>query len=182
MAQKRPSYPSIRARQRHLLEYIGSTGRTERQVARDFGVKPQQLRRFTSTKSTEIRKNFGRSPAYEKLYSQGTTKELRQKARSHGERVTFRPVREYTEPSIQQFRKTPGYSQEFVTRYVQTGEQIQHLYASQITPQYLWAIYTKEQNIPVSIKSINLLRRNGKISAADYNDIVTVWKDIYNIQ
>lgn len=179
---RRPSVSQIRARQRRLLEYLASTDKTPRQAAKEFRVTPRQLEQFVSTKTPTVRRNFNRSPVTERLYQAGEEKGLRARAKTQGRRLVVRPLRQVQEPYLQQIRTTPGFDPAYVTRQVQSGEQIQNLYTTKITPQYLWAVYTREHNLPIGIKSIKLLRRNRKISSSEYNELLTVWKDIYNIQ
>src|ERR1035437_9557801 len=75
MASKRPSKPSIKARQRNIIEGTATRGLTSKQAAKEFGVTLRQYNTFTGTKN--LRPNFSRSPAYAKLYREGERKETR---------------------------------------------------------------------------------------------------------
>lgn len=176
---KRPSYVSVRARQRTILEYLAATGKTFKQAAKDFGVKPRELEKFALSKPTREREQFNRSPVLRKLYYEAERPRLARYTRTQGttlRRIKFEPA------ELQVLRGTPGL-RETSTNELQIGEMIQNLYRppEQVTPQFLWAVYTREHGIPDSIRTLRLLGRNKRISASEYRDAITVWGNIYNI-
>ncbi len=167
------------ARQRTILEYLAATGKTFKQAAKDFGVTPRELEKFALAKPTEKRAQFNRSPTLRKLFYEGERPRLKRYARTQGvtiKRIKFEPA------ELQVYRTTPGL-RESSTNELQIGEMIQNLYRppEQVTPQFLWAVYTREHGLPDSINALRLLGRNKRISASEYRDAVTIWGNIYNI-
>src|ERR1035437_1580968 len=77
MASNRPSYPSIRRRQRNIIEGIGTRDIRYAQAAREFGVTVPQLRTFLETRPVKLRRSYNRSPAYAKLFEEGKRSEVR---------------------------------------------------------------------------------------------------------
>jgi hypothetical protein len=182
MAQKRPSYKSIRARQRNILEGLGTSDLKYAQAAKRFGVTPRELKRFVETKPKNLRTNFNRSPANAKLY--GATKATVQR-REVRETLGVKKIRKYKirESQIQDIRnaKISGLSPSEIRNRYQIGEQIQNLYVSREHARYDWASYTREHDLPTSMDTLRLLNRNGKISNDEYMDAVNTWRDIYNV-
>lgn len=176
MARKRPSTPSIRARQRRILEYLFSVNKTFKEAAKDFGVTPRQLEKFVTTAPRDIRHTISRSNVSQDLFQQGTPQNLRPKARKQGTRLQRV---QYEEAQIQVYRGTPGLPESEVNRRVQIGELIQRLYARRVEPRYLWAEWTREHNMPVSIKAARVLYRNHRMSYQDWINYTAVWQSIY---
>lgn len=176
---RRPSYTSIRARQRAILEYQLSTDRYGKKAARDFGVTPRQLEAFTSADPKKLRRAYNQSPGIRQLFHAGAEKNLRAEARQHDKTFKQRPLVQYSQRVLQPLRKTPNIDQQVVSKEVQTGERIQYLYTQRVTPQFLWAEYTRKHDLPISAKTIKVLFRNGYIDPDLYDEVTAVWEDIY---
>lgn len=177
MATKRPSYTSIRARQKNIIEGLGTSDLKYAQAAKRFGVEPRELRKFVTSKPKTLRTNFNRSPTYKKLYEEGTRGEVR-------ETLGVRRIKRYAfhEKEIQLLKKhTTPYSPEESQRRVQIGEMVQRLYVDKDLARYEWAEYTREHNLPTSIQVLTLLFRNNKITGPDYAKALAEWKAIYNV-
>lgn len=173
---KRPSYVSIRARQRNIIEGLGAPNKQNyAKAAKRFGVTPRELKKFTETKPKKLRKNFNRSPTYNELYTKGSRPEVRQ-ALGVKRIQRYR----YREQEIKDL-KVMQLSPEEVRKRTLVGEAIQNLYTSREHPRYEWARYASENDIPTSIDAIRLLHRNNKINDDEYADAITTWRDIYKI-
>lgn len=185
MAQKRPSYVSLRTRKVKLLKYIGTTGKTEAQAARDFGVDTEQLRRFITQDPKSARRTYNRSPQQRRLYeeigAQSTRPRYRAGARIEKVRGT-RLIQFDARPAVlDQIRKTPGLSEVERSRRLQIGELIRAQYLGEPTPESAWALYARENGIPTSINAIKTLFHNDVVSTSKYARILNVWKQIYSI-
>lgn len=179
MAAKRPSYPSIRARQRNLLEYQFSTDKTYRQAARELGVKPSEFERFVTANPRSLRQQYNRSKMIRKLYGEGERPDLRKKAKAQGVKLErLRTERGYRVAT----QEVPIFERDYQARLGRTQELIAALYERQRGASYDWAVFAAEENIPVSIKVIKLMWRNGEIDSSRYDYIIAVWKTIYNIE
>ncbi len=173
MASKRPSYVSIRARQRNILEGMEERGLNKKQAAKEFGVTRRQLETFIETKPKGVRTKFNRSPAYAKLYREGERKETR---RVLGVKSIHRV--EFRENIIRPFSKL---TEPKAISKQQTGRMIQRLYYTNNIQSQQWAAYTRESGLPLNMDAIRLLHRNGKISDANYNAAVTNWGQMYGL-
>lgn len=185
MAQKRPSYVSIRVRKVKLLKYMGTTGKTESQTARDFGVSREQLRRFITQDPKQARRSFNRSPVQRQLYEKIGEASTRPRYRA-GQRIEklrgTQLIQFDSRPAVlDQIRRTPGLSEEERSRRLQVGTLIQRHYTFQDRPEYAWAEYAREHRLPTSINAIKTLYRNGRIDDDEYNALARAWKDTYNI-
>ncbi len=183
MAQKRPSYVSIRARKVKLIKYMGTTNKTEAQTAREFGVTKAQLRRFVTQDAKQSRRTFNRSPEIRKLYGEIGAPKPRYRG---GQRIeSIRGTRliqfDARPATLNQIRTTPGLSEEERSRRLQVGQLIQRHYTFQDRPEYHWAEFTRENKLPVSVKSLKILRRNGRINDEQWDQALKTWKDTYNI-
>lgn len=176
---KRPSYKSIRARQRNIIEGLGTSDLKYAQAADRFGVTPRELRRFVTTKPKDLRKNFNRSPANTKLYGASTAAKQRKEVR---ESLGVSKVKRYKfrEQEIRDLKVLKLKEPELRNR-TQIGELVQNLYTSKIHARYDWASYAREHDIPTSIDAVKLLHRNNRISDSEYTDAVQTWRDIYNV-
>jgi hypothetical protein len=168
MANKRPSYLSIRRRQRNIIEGMGTRDIKYAQAAREFGVTRAELRKFTETKPDVLRRQYNRSPVMRKLYAEGERKEARRV-------LGVKRIRRYqfeeqvlTEPRLLKYPNEK-----------QIGRIIQKLYYQNNIGAQNWSTYTYENNLPNSIKAIRLLWRNDKISDSRYKIILGVWRDSY---
>jgi hypothetical protein len=179
VAARRPSYKSIRARQRNILEGIGTADVKYKEAAKRLGVTPRELKTFVETKPRKLRPNFNRSPAYRKLYGASTAPEQRKQVR---EQLGIPRVRRYqaAEQDIQALRLQRLPEKELRNR-TQIGEQIQNLYYRGQNDRYLWAAYAREHDLPTSIDTLRLLHRNDKVSDSEYAQAVKTWRDIYNV-
>jgi hypothetical protein len=182
MAQKRPSYKSIRARQRNILEGLGTSDLKYAQAAKRFGVTPRELKRFVETKPRTLRTNFNRSPANRKLYGATRADVQRREVRENLgikkiKRYKYRPsqLADIRNPKVLKMSEAERRNR------TQIGEQIQNLYTRRVFAAYDWASYTREHNLPASITAMNLLHRNNKISDDDYMEAIQVWRNLYNI-
>ena len=172
MASKRPSYVSIRARQRNIIEGIGTRNLTYRQAAKEFGVTRPELKRFLETKSKDLRKSYNRSPSLRKLYAEGERPETRRV-------LGVKRIRRY------EFRERvlrPMFREPSKVSDVQIGRMIQRLYYENNIKTQMWAVYTREHKLPTSIDSIRLLYRNGRMDSGTYNAAIKTWADYYGIK
>ena len=169
MASKRPSYVSIRARQRNIIEGMGTRDLTYAQAAKEFGVTRPELKRFVETKPTKLRSNYNRSPGYSKLYREGERSEVRQTlgVKRIRKAKIIRP-RQYERPVT-----TKQVKQQQIDRLVQ------NLYYKNGKDKADWANYTREHNLPSSIDSIRLLHKNDRIDDDRFSSIVMTWITIY---
>ncbi len=181
MPNKRPSYVSVRRRQINILEGIGDSNATYEEVAKRFGVKPQQVEKFVTLGPKEIRQRFNRSPAYRKLYEAGERKEVR-------ERLGLKKIRHKvygaTYPELVELRTMRAgiIPEEERAKRLRTATLINRLYVEKKKAFHEWASYTVKEQIPVSINTIVFLYKNGKMSSKGYHDILEAWKDIYGIK
>ena len=180
MAARRPSTVSIRARQRNILEGMGTADDKYKQAAKRFGVTPRQLKTFVTTPSSKMRSDFNRSPAYRKLY--GTAKSAPEQRKQVRETFEVPRIRryQYKELQIRNLKKR-GYSERELRNRTQIGEQIQAIYSGRAVSRYKWAGYAREHNLPTSIDTIRLLLRNDRMSDSDYIAAVKAWRAIYNV-
>jgi hypothetical protein len=169
MASKRPSKPSIKARQRNIIEGQATRGITDKQAAKEFGVTLRQYKTFKGTKN--LRANYNRSSAYSKLYREGERKETRK----------VLGVSRITRYKYKQLPVTNTDQSEKQLRQEQVKVAIRYLYYKNGRDKMEWANYAREHNIPSSIKAIKLLHDNGRITDHDFVDIVKFWRDNYNI-
>lgn len=181
MAKRRPSYKSIRARQRNLLEGIGTADVRYKEAAAKLGVTPRELKTFVETKPKNLRSNFNRSPAYRKLYGASTASVQRKQVRqSLGiSRISRYEPRESEIQNIA--RGTYRYPERERRNRTQIGELIQNLYVKGSKDRYQWASYAQQHSLPTSIDTIRLLHRNGQIGDNEYMGAVNAWQAIYNV-
>lgn len=184
-SKRRPSYVSIRTRKVRLLNYMGTTGKTEAQTAKDFGVSKSELRRFITQDPKSARRSYNRSPSQRKLFRE-ITEATPRPTYKQGQRVERLKgttlIRFDARPSVlDQIRRTPGILPEERARRLQIGTLIQRHYVFQDRPEYHWAEYAREHKLPSSINAIKILYRNGRISNTDFRSIASTWKDVYNI-
>ena len=171
MASKRPSYVSIRARQRNIIEGMGTRDLTYAQAAKEFGVTRQELKRFVETKPTKLRSSYNRSPGYAKLYREGERGEVRSTLKV--KRITRYPhmrAVKYERPTTTQEIKRQ-----------QVSRMVQNLYYKNGHDATVWANYARENNLPSSVDAIILLHNNGKMDDKTYVETLKVWRDNYNI-
>ena len=170
MASKRPSYPSIRARQRNILEGIGTGDLKYNQAAQRLGVTPTELRKFLDTKSPIVRRNFNRSPAYRKLYAEGERSKTR-------EALGLKRIRRY------EFKRSAVDRPQAMQKYPnskQIGALIQRYYYKNGIEKIEWAAWTAEHNLPTSMDAIKQMRAEGKITESEYRSAVKSWRDHYH--
>ncbi len=171
MAKKRPSYISIRRRQRNIVEGMGTRDIKYAQTAKEFGVTRRELRTFLETKPKDLRRMYNRNPAYTRLYELGKRSEV-------SKTLGIKRVRRYevleqllAEPRIQRYPNSK-----------QIGRIIQRYYYANNFGGIGWAIYTREHDLPLSITAIKLLFRNDKLTNDQYVRAVDVWRDLYGIK
>ena len=172
MATKRPSYVSIRRRQRNIIEGIGTRNLSDKEAAKEFGVTRPELKRFKEAKPKDLRKIYNRSASARKLYAEG-------------ERTETRRILGIKRIRVYEWRENvlrPMYKQPKKVSDVQIGRMIQALYEPNHFKSQAWAIYARDHNIPSSIDSIKLLHRNGRTSHRQYSSIIKAWAAIYGIK
>ncbi len=183
MAAKRPSTPQIRARKVKLIKYLGTTRKTDAQVANEFGVTTSQLRKFLRQNPKQARREFNRSPSLRKLYQEVGAPKPRYRAGQRIEQV--RGVRlvqfQYKPRDLRVIRSTPGLAENERDRRLEIGNLLQRHYSLQARPEYEWAEYARIHHIPVSMNALKILKRNNRISDSEYDEIITTWRQIYNI-
>ena len=164
---------------------MGTTGKTEAQTAREFGVSKGQLKRFITQDPKAARRSYNQSPAQRKLYeeiSKSKTRYVRgpdkRVEKLHGVKLIQFDARPRV---LDQIRRTPGLSEDERARRLQIGTLIQKHYTFTDRPEYHWAEYAREHHIPSSINAIKILYRNGRIDDDEYKEIAQTWKDVYNI-
>lgn len=168
MASKRPSYVSIRARQRNIIEGIGTRDLTYKQAAKEFGVTRQELRRFRESKPKDLRRIYNRSPALRKLYTEGERPVTRQV-------LGIKRIRRYEfEEHILKEPRALKYPNS-----KQIGRMIQRIYYENNFGKQQWSIYTHERSLPNSIDDIKLLYKNGKLTSSQYHAILKEWREDY---
>lgn len=180
MAARRPSKISIRARQRNILEGMGTADDRYKQAAKRFGVTPRQLKTFVTTKPAQMRTDFNRSPAYKKLY--GTAKTAPEQRKQVRETFEVTRIKRYKirEADIRRL-KLQRLSEKELRNRTQIGELVQNLYSQGSYDKYKWANYVHDKHLPTSIDTIKLLHRNGNISDKAYIAAVKQWRAIYNV-
>jgi hypothetical protein len=169
MASKRPSSPSIKARQRNIIEGMATRDLTYTQAAKEFGVTRRQLKKFTTTKN--LRSNYNRSPAYAKLYREGERKETRKV-------LGVRTIRRY---DYQHLPVTNTAQKDQQLRDEQVKVQIRYLYYKNGHDKAEWANYAREHHIPSSIDAIVVLHNNDRIDDTKFGQVLTSWAQIYGI-
>lgn len=132
--------------------------------------------KFRSTKSKDLRKVFNRSPALRKLYAEGSRSEVRKNLGVS--RIKRYAIRKEEVKAIVSSRR---YNPVETENRVQIGKMLQNLYYKGEQAQAEWASYTREHNLPTSIKTLRLLYHNDKVSGPTYANALTEWKAIYNI-
>jgi len=180
MAAKRPSYVSIRARQRRILDYQLSTGKKDKETAKEFGVTTAQLRKFVESDPKKLRRSYNRSPNTKKLYSEGQEKEVRKMVRK--EHVPYqRTTVKVSYPKLASLTE-----EKELEDYYHTASRVEYLYAWEVSPSmaksHQWEIYTSRLDLPISIDSINAMHDRGDIDDAAYDRIISRWRAIYGIR
>jgi hypothetical protein len=169
MASKRPSSPSIKARQRNIIEGMATRDITRTQAAKEFGVTRQQLSKFIGTKN--LRSNYNRSPAYAKLYREGERKETRKV-------LGVKTITRY------KYKNIPHPNETYTPKQLkaqQVDRMIQYLYYKNGHDKAEWANYAREHHIPSSIDVIVKLHKEGKIDDQKFGNTLTNWAQIYNV-
>jgi hypothetical protein len=180
MANKRPTKAQIRARQTNILEGMAVTNNSFREMAKQLGVTPLQLRTFVAErKPAQIREQYNRSPTYRKLYDVGERKSVTRKI---GHALPPKRI-DATFRELERVRTNPLYSEDERRYRYQIGQMINNLNVrgSMQTPSSMWAEYCWDNNIPTSVKSIKLLYRNHRIDPEAYERHLTVWEAVYGI-
>jgi len=167
---KRPSYISIRARQRNIIEGMGTRDLRYAQAAKEFGVTRHELKRFLETKPKDLRRRFNRSPSTRKLYQEGERPETRRILRV--KRISRYPFRER---ELRDELIRPRLPNKIIV-----GKMVQRLYYDNNIASQEWAIYTREHDVPSSMTAIRLLWRNDRISDDKYRTLLTSWRNIYS--
>lgn len=177
MAAKRPSYVSIRARQRRIIDYMASTGKNVPQTAKELDVKPRELRSFIETKPKKLRKKYNRSPITRELFEKGEERKIRRQVAQ--EKQSYRRVTGRIS-EIRFYRETPGIDPELRRRRIIELERVRYISTDKNYRSTQWAMYADKQNIPVSIKAIRAMHEDGDIDDYDFDEIVDAWEEIYS--
>jgi hypothetical protein len=177
MAAKRPAYTTIRARQRRIVDYMASTGKGIKPTAKEFDVKPRELRGFLETKPKKLRKSYNRSPVTKKLVAEAGEREVR--AKVAGEKAKYRRV-SGTVADIRFYRETPGIDPELRRRRIIELERVRYVRTDKEYRSTNWAFYADRRNIPVSIRAIREMHDNGDIDDDMFDDIIDAWEEIYD--
>lgn len=180
MAKRRPSYISIRARQRNILEAFGTSGATNyATAAKSLGVPESEFRRFITMKPEQVRRQYSRRPAFRELYGEQMTAPQQRAAvaRKVGvKRVTRYP---YEENVLRVPALLPGRTPEAKARAKTIGRFKQHLYYDNNVKPQDWTQYTFEQDIPSSPRKIVQLYRDGKINKGRMRRIINKFREDY---
>ncbi len=170
MAQKRPSFVSIRRRQRNIIEGMGTRDLKFGETAKQFGVTPHDLEHFLTTRPKTLRKSFNRNPANVRLWQTGDRKEVR---KALG--VSRIRVYEHDETEI------TSRARKLTDADLQIGRMIQRVYIKNNEDAQQWSIYTREHDLPNSILHLRLLYHNGRITRAEYRAALRAWKAKYGV-
>jgi len=176
VAEKRPSYVSIRARQKNIIEGLGTSDLKYAQAAKRFGVEPRELKKFIETKPKNLRRNFNRSDAYRKLYTEGSRAEVR-------ENLGVRRIKHYAirKEDVEAIVSSRRYIYTETENRVKIGKMLQQLYYRGEQPQAEWAAYTREHDLPTSINVLRLLYQNDRLDGPTYKNAIREWQAVYNI-
>lgn len=183
MSKARPTYPQIRSRQRYVVDYLHSTGKTYKQGARDLNVTPSELKHFIESKPKDLRKTYNRSKSTKALYESGGkrhTADIRPLARAQHKTLKRVPYK------LQQVRlarsmtlpPTPEGLERY-ENYTRNAGLIRNLYVTDEATE--WNIWTLDRNYPVSIRSIREMYQRGEIDSDEMAEIETTWREIYKI-
>jgi len=161
---KRPSYRSIRLRQRNIVEGIRTADITRTEASKRFGVTTAELNKFLDQKPQTLHQNYNRSPSYKVLVEQGARSEVRKdlgvkriRRLNYSER---NPKDDETKRAIRAIR----------FYYVDNGYDAIE-----------WASLTAKVGVPTSIDAIKVLYRNDRITKSQYGRLVRAWKRIYGV-
>lgn len=180
---KRPSYRSIRVRQRNIVEGMATGNLSYAETARRLGVTQSELKRFIQQKPRAIHQNYNRSETYSKLYEKsqraplGKTLGLKRGITPYEfrEEVIMDPAY-YIQSREGKVMRTPqGRAVDF---YV--GREIGFLYYKNGVDRYRWSLYAKDHHIPISINALTVLYKNKRISSGEYARHVEFWAETYN--
>jgi len=140
------------------------------ETAKRFGVTKEQLKNFLETRPKNLRKGYNQSPSRRKLFEAGERSEVRKT-------LELKRIRKYEfrENVLQQKRAKHVSGADFLT-----GRAVQRLYYVNDQHRQDWSVFARENNLPNSIKSIQFLYRNGKLSDSRYSAILKTWKNIYS--
>lgn len=169
MATRRPSYVSIRRRQRNIIEGMGTGDLKYAETAKRLGVTQKQLRHFLETRPKKLRPGFNRSPATRKLYAEGERSEVRKE-------LGIKRIKryEFRENVLHDKINTPT-NKDFLI-----GRAVQRLYYVNDQHRQDWSVFARENGLPNSIKAIQKMYRDGQLSDRRYRSILVTWKKIYS--
>ena len=172
--QRRPSYPSIRRRQRNIIEGMGTHDLKYAEAAKRLGVTRHELVQFLESKPKVVRARYNRSPSSRKLFEEGERHNVKQ---------------EFGLPFVRRYEHRAKYLEAVKVHLKhpnskQIGRMIARYYykdTEKFRAILKWTIYTREHNLPLSIKAIKFLARNGKIDEDTYTEILEKWQELYRI-
>lgn len=169
MARRRPSYISIRRRQRNIIEGMGTSELKYAETAKKFGVTKKQLKDFLETRPKNLRRGYNQSPARRKLFEAGERSEVRKT-------LNIKRIRKYEfRENVLNDKAKPLSRSDFLT-----GRMVQRIYYVNDQMRQNWSVFARENDLPNSIKTIKFLYHNGKINISRYRHILKVWKNIYS--
>lgn len=176
MPTKRPTTAQVAARQRVIIEGIADSGLTQKQAAKRFGVTPRELETFLGLNAKQLRKRYNRSPVTRELYQAG------EKHRTKQELGLKRLPRryEYEPERIAAYATRTGAKKETSQRLYEIGLNIQRVYyRGEQGPADIWREYTLRQGVPKSVKTLDMMLAQGKISVSKYRNIMKVHAIVY---
>ncbi len=209
---KRPSVTQIRARQIKLLRYQLTTGKSDAQVARDFGISSDTVRRVKNATPRQLRKSWNRSPDLRTAYSEvgpvsgkGSTKAkgVRLIDTPHTSKQRIRVLRSNLPSPEKQRRIDYGdlIGQKFYA--APTAKRRSGRYNDAPAPDYGsdrfypvadneywrdytgavgWRFYTESHGWPQSYNDLRTMYYEGYIDDDQWDEIDEVWREMYGIK
>ncbi len=183
MSAARPSYPQIRSRQRYVIDYLHSTGKTYKQGAKDLKVTPSQLKHFIESKPKDLRRQYNRNKVTQKLYESGGkrhTADIRPLARAQHRTLTRVPYK-LQNVTLARAMTLPPSPEGLAAyeNYSRAAGLIRHLYIEDDATE--WNIWTLDRGLPISIREIYRMYQEGDIDEDTYYEIESAWREIYHV-
>lgn len=190
MASKRPTTAQIRARQRKIIEGMGTAaleGKRSQYVksaAKQLGVTPRELERFIDRKPQEVRKTYSRSKTAQKLYGEATPRELKSRLglKTQPKRFEYEPQRTAEYRIFSSYAGFTPEEGEMMRTRIEYGLKVANLYYEGQIAKLEWMRWTRSQGLPRSGRAIQLLYKNRKISRQLYEDAHTVAEVVYGVR
>lgn len=177
---KRPTTRQIIARQERLERYQRATGKSNKEIARQYGITTKQVENFKRPANVQ-RKGWSHATASQKLFQSVGPPSGKGSSKVEGVRV----IRAYTQvqreaPSVRnlnrQERDRIERSELVVQSYnIYRGPEAENEYQSKLE----WAEWTEEHGLPVSWSDIEDMYENGEIDYDDYHEALDALREIY---